>query len=508
MSVMFILTRLHQHFHIFEVAIFFGLKYCIQPDRQLLERFSSNNSSQPSSSSSSTPTVVKRDTLTMAAAAGASIGPGGATSSKHKLTVAALPVRRAKITPLFFSADSDFPYHDSVHHVLCLCCGYLAALLFESFLSCRFPHFLINTRSFYVAFFTIGYVVTLAWRISIFLSSLRVMLLFGAFSALVTLVLLSLGDRSPVFRSATAFDALYHALFIFLRARVHLEALGAARVASRIVSVMRIIFPALVAVCVTAIVVPARRFSMLDFRLRSEYLADKRDVAEDPYALPPPTLLTMLHLTGDYAAVLLCVVAFVLSGMERTPHALHAVSMTRALFIVTAVLLHLSLLRLRLQAYLDGAIDAFRRFWRLRVTMSVSDALTIATRNVVSTTYYLPMLCMAYLMSVIPPLLFVSVGLFNGHGGMHRLAVCRPAPVYILHPVRVFIGEVAPFMAWFLVAAYVVFASLSFCTEVLFHAAGLSEEGRPVKLPTSNSASERRRLKRLHQQQSVSVSKR
>lgn len=490
MSVMFVLTRLHQHFNLFEVIVFFRLKFCVQPNRNLVQQFlqpSSSSSSNATSATTTTPAPMPRDSA----------------PPKAKLTVSSLPVQRAKISHLFFAAQVDYPYHACVHHVLSLCCAYVCALAFETFMACRFPHVLLNTRSFYVAIFTILYTVYMALRISVFLSSLRVMLLFTAFSALLTLVLLSLADDSSFFRSRIAFDALHHSAFITLRSRLHLPAARALTYASRFVHTMRVLLLTATSVCLACVIVPARRFSLLDFQLRTEFIQDRRDASADPYSLPPPTLPTAVLLTADYALSFVCMAAFV--TLPATHSALPSAGWRFALLAV-CIALRASLLRLRLQAYLDGAIEAYRKFWQMRASIGIADAFTALTRSVVSTTFYLPMMAMAYLTIILPPALLMAVALMNGLAVVNRPAFCVPPPAGSIHPAAVFVSEFCPFLAWLLLAAYLAFASLSFAVEVLFSAAGISDRGKPVKLPVANRASDRRKLKRLKDQQQPAAS--
>lgn len=84
-------------------------------------------------------------------------------------------------------------------------------------------------------------------------------------------------------------------------AQLHLYHVNTELYASSMDSFLRMLFLFLVAVAITAVVVPPKRISMLDFQLWIDYFADIRDVLEDPDALPPPRVWTILWILADYA---------------------------------------------------------------------------------------------------------------------------------------------------------------------------------------------------------------
>lgn len=466
---MFILTQVHRYVFLFEVPLFFGLKYCQAPSRRLLEQV---------------------------------IAPS------EKPNVGMLPARRVKLDPSFFAFNLDLPYYRDVHYILCLVIAYFVAATFEFFLSCRFPATLLTTRSSYVAIFTIAYTTVQLWRISIFLSSTRVMLLIGALSTLAVLVLLSLADPQ------LAFSALHQAIYIVLRSRMDLAVVQAELWATRLSLLFRILIVGFIAMATASVIVPSRRFSLLDYRLRKDYLQENindgragstNHTGGDAYSLPPPTIRTMISIAMDYISPAACA-AFAAATVSGIYHSPQPIPLKSALLLLVPVVIRLAITRIRLQAFLAGALDAFRRFWAMRAT----DA-NAAVQNLLQTTsgtaHYLPMIATAY---VGPPvmvvvLLIVSVvdGDVGAAGGMSRgIKLCQnisaQGPAL---PLNIFVGRMAGFAAWSITVSYAVFSMLSFAVEVAmegFSAGSLAAKNkvraRGIVEPT---ASQRRRMRRM-----------
>lgn len=489
-AVLFVFTRIHDHMFIFEVPLFFGLYYCMKPEAKALDKTTNTSSS---SSTSST---------------GTSIMPSSGSSSsvplKGKLTMSSLPLRRQEIGPTFFASQAELPYLRALHHMLSLFCAYVAAAAFEGFMSCRFPTVLLNKRSIYVALFTTGYALTYLWRLSLFLSSVRVMLLFTALSALLTLFVFSAGDVVAVVRTDSAFAALRQAVYIIMRARLRLPHEISLTYAGRVTAVARVLVIALASALAAAVVVPARRFSMLDYRVRQHFMSTDDNhpttgssLAVDPYALPPPTTITVGRIAADYAIPMLSV-----TWLAMTPRSVAVSPMDswRLLMLLCAVCVRAAQARLRLQSYLDGAVDAYRRFWRDRTAMPSTDAAHAAVRTVLGTTFYLPMLGISYTAPLVIPVLLLGIAMLDGDVGT-RLPFCKALPHGPLFPAGIFVVEIASFLAWLIIMSYLLFSALSFATEVAFEAAGFASTPKPPKLTTTPTASQRRRQKRFMQQQ-------
>lgn len=468
MSVMFILTQVHRYVFLFEVPLFFGLKYCQSPNQRLLEQ------------------VI---------------------NSPGKPNLSVLPARRVKLDESFFAFNINLPYYRDVHYILCLSVAYVVASLFELFVSCRFPAILLTMRSSYVAIFIIAYITTQLWSISIFLSSTRVMLIIAALSTLATLVLLSLADPQ------VAFSALHQAIYLVLRSRIELSESQAEVWATRLSLVFRIVTVGFIAMSAASVIVPSRRFSLLDYRLRKDYLqeqvnenrTDSTIYAGDAYSLPPPTIRSMISVVMDYIGPVVCT-AFAAAAVSGSYHRPQPMSLKAALLLAIPVVIRFVTMRLRLQAFLDGALDAFRRFSAMRAT----DA-NVAVRNLLQTVsgtvHYLPMIATAYIGPpiMITTLLLVSVvdGDVGAVGSMGRAgSLCRNVMIKGPGlPLSIFIGRMAGFAAWVITAMYAAFSMLSFAVEVAtegFSAGSLAARNKArARGNAEPTASQRRRMRRM-----------
>lgn len=341
------------------------------------------------------------------------------------------------------------------------------------------------------------------------------MLLFSGVSALLILIGLSAGGDGVggVMEGQRAFRALRAALFILARSsRGGMAISGGDEGKAEILAgwgmaIGRAVVVGVAALAAASVVVPARRFSLLDFRARREFLAvsDAQSrtaaaaaaAAADACAPPVPSTSTLLRLAVDYAAP-----ALAFFWVWLTPRSQKATPLAawRVYVLLGAVAVRIAQARPRLQAYLDGAADAMRRPLRERGAAPSTDVARAVIRTVVGTSFYLPMLALAYVAPLVVPALLLGVAAFDGDTASF-LPMCRPPQLVALHPARVFVAEVTMFFAWLILAAYLVFSVISFVTELAFDAAGLATPRKPHKLPAALTASERRRQKRLLQQQ-------
>lgn len=471
MSTMFILTQIHRFLFLFEVPLFFGLKFCQSPNRRLLEQV---------------------------------IAPLSA-----KANVSMLPARRVKLDQSFFAFNLDLPYYRDIHYILCLSVAYAIASAFEFFLSCRFPTVLLTSRSSYVAIFTIAYTTAQLWRISIFLSSTRVMLLISALSTFTVLVLLSLADPQ------VAFSALHQALYLVFRSKMDFSEVQAELWATRMSFLLRAITVGFIATATASVIVPSRRFSLLDHRLRQDYLQENASETRtdstthtgggDAYSLPPPTIRTMISITMDYIAPALCAVfaAAAVSDFYRRPQPMPIQSV---LLLAIPVAIRFATTRIRLQAFLDGSLDAFRRFWALRAT-DANTAVQSLLQTVSGTAHYLPMIATAYIGPPVMVLILLVLAIVDGdvgaagsigRGGKLCQNISAQGPTL---PLSIFIGRMAGFAAWVITVVYAAFSMFSFAVEIAmdgFSAGSVAAQNkvrpRGVAEPT---ASQRRRLKRM-----------
>lgn len=469
MSVMFIITRIHGYVFLFEIPLFFGLKYCQCPSYRLMEQLN---------------------------------------SSSAKSSVAILPARRVKLGQGFFAVNMDLPYYRDIHYILCLSLAYIVAAAFEIFLSCKYPSMLVTTRSSFVAFFVVAYTTVQLWRISLFLSSKRVMLLISALSMLIVLVLLSLAEPQE------AFSALHQAFFIMLRSRVGLSISDSELWSVRLSFVFRAFSVVSIAAVAASVIVPSRRFSLLDHRLHREFLQqesitvnqgdDAVHVGGDAYSLPPPTLRTIFIIAVDYigTAVLLIFAAASVAGTYARPLPL---PFSPVVLLSVTVIVRLATTRLRLQAFLDGALDAFRRYSSTR-PKDFNNAAQLLIQTVNGTVQYLAMIATAFVgPSVIVLILLIvttvdgevgSVGSFS-RGGRFCQSMLVQGPTL---PFGIFIGRIAGFGAWIVSVLYVAFAMFSFAVEVAFEgfsAGRLSAKNRARARVPEPTASQRRKLRRI-----------
>ncbi|PXF47199.1 hypothetical protein BWQ96_02974 [Gracilariopsis chorda] len=473
MCVMFVLTRLHSHFYIFEHPLLFGLKYCIEPD--------------------------KNDLAAIAEATNKGLQPGkkkgrqsSSTSKSTKITVTALPVRRAKIDHAFFPSEAEFPHHRELAHVTGIVCGYLAAFLFEDTMGCFFPGLLSNRRSVYVALFAVGFAVYEALKISISLTSKRVVIALAGASWIVALFGVSAGDFSNFIKFDKAFTALSEEVTIVLRDVMDFEPEKVELYATSMTVFVRILVTVVAALIAASTAVPARRFSRIDYDLNLQYRMDEADRRNDPYALGPPTPLTMMRIALDYVVPLGTAFLWAVSPRDEDFY-----SGWRLIGILLCVAVRFGMARIRIQGYLDGAIDAYRRFWAEKSVNGVVEAGRNCSFQVMGTSFYVMLITMAYVAPALSPLIFALVA---KHDGGFRPGFCRSGLLDNDRLTDTFYREIGGFLAWWSLASYATFATVSLLSEFLVDFIDPTGRDRRGKLPVATSSSEKRREKRLLQE--------
>lgn len=527
MCVLFVLTRIHKHMYIFEVPFLFGLKYCRQIEQDTIDTFLQTKSSNPNSNATS---------------------PSSPTASSTSSST--LPIRLGVIGPAFFeSAGGSLPYLSELHHILSLTISYIISAVFELALSCnpRIPP-LATSRSSFIAIFTIVYTTVHLWRLSLFLSSARVMLLLSGSTALLTL-LLSVAVNPALVDAKGAF----HALFILLRGKVGMASHGAERWAGLGVGIIRVVLVSGCAVIAAGVVVPARRFALTDFAVRNAFINgnhhddddhdhdhdsnhhdgvddDQKNVAGahghiDEFAVGMkanrPSILTVIRIMLDY---IIPVAGIILLGSASRYSRLPTVNRSEAMnleigstkwwwywssspraailpawriYIVLIVsIFRLFQVRPRLQSYLDGAIDTFRKFWLCSPTSSPKQlkARTIVT-TIAGTSYYLPMFAVAYVGPIIIVILLCGIVIVDGDIAP---PVCPKRGLTM--PGQVLATESMYVLATGTLVAYSFFVTLSALVEYAMIKFGLvagdkGDGGSHSAL--SRTGSERRRDKRL-----------
>ncbi|CAN8064966.1 unnamed protein product [Agarophyton chilense] len=472
MCVMFILTRLHSHFYIFERPLLFGLKYCVEPENAHLEAIAQAGakSSQPG----------KKKSRQSSAA------------SKTKLTASALPVRRGKISETFFPTESEFPHHRELAHITGIVCGYLAAFLFEDVVGCFFPALLANKRSVYVAVFAVCFALYELLLISTSLTSRKAMIALTAASWIVSIFLVSGGDYRNFVKFDKAFQALQSEAHSVLTGRFGVDVNKAQTYARNIAICARVLISTIAALIAASSAVPARRFSRIDYDLNLQYRMDISEHQTDPYSLGPVTSLTMVRIALDYTLPLLF--AFLWTVVPRDED---MYSSWRILSLLVCVIAKGTMARIRIQGYLDGAIDAYRRFWTEKPVNGVAEAGRSCSFQVIGTSFYLILITVAY---IGPPVITLLLTLVAKHDGGFRMPFCRPRGVDQGLQLETFFREIAGFLAWWSVASYALFGSMSILSEFIIDVIDPSGRDRRKKLPSASSASERRREKRLVQE--------
>lgn len=188
--------------------------------------------------------------------------------------------------------------------------------------------------------------------------------------------------------------------------------------------------------------------------------------------------------------------------MKHSPGAWARPSLCRLALLAVCVVVRLGTMLLLLYEYMDGSIDPYRKYRQIHTSMWVADAVAMVTPSVASTTFYLPMMSMAYLVTILTSGLSYLEGVLNVVSLTDwRPEFCRQLSAGAFHTANVLVYDFWPFCAWIVLAPYLAFSCLSYLAEVLFLAAGLSERWKLVKMPVANSSSERRKLSRMEEQE-------
>lgn len=478
MCVMFVLTRLHRHYYIFEKPFLFGLKHCLEPDPQQLAAIA-----EASASAKNPQSQAKKK--------GKSTGKNS-SSSKQKISVSALSIRRSTLNATFFSTEAEFPHHRELDHVMSISCGYLASYLFEDLSKCFFPELLENTRSFYVAVLGVGFAVMQSWRISIGLTSTRIMLSLTGAAWLVAMFILSAGDLPNFIMFEKAFQGLQSGISDILVSRLQLSQSDAEAYGWKLSIFMRFLVSVAAAFVAASTAAPARRFSRIDFELNRLYRKDEISEREDPYFLGRPSPLTMLMVALDYIVPLITV-----SFLCMTPREGEKYETWRLLALLSCVVIRFATMRIRLQSYLDGAIDAYRKFWTQKSPSGVEAAGRSASIQVAGTSFYLLMIAMAYIAPAMVPLLLTFVAKLEG--GISS-GFCPVSSDLEVNPFNMFAREIAAFLAWLSIASYAIFGCVSLLVEFALDILYPGARDFIGKLPMPTSASERRKQKRIMQE--------
>lgn len=371
-------------------------------------------------------------------------------------------------------------------------CGYLMAYAFEEALGCFYPRLLANSRSAYVALLAVAFAVVESSRISVGMVPAKAMLVIAGLAWIVSASLILGGDYAGFVRFDHAFDALRMAMVEMLMKRLGFENADAERYAKGWALLARLLVALVASLLSMCVAAPARYFSKLDFGLYCDYQEDVQDHRDDPYYLGKPTPWTMLKITVDYVGAAAVVFLWCVS-----PRLDGGFGSWRLLALMACSFWKFLTMRIRLQSYLDGAVDAYRGFWAERMATNDAEAGRRTSVMVISNSYYLILITMAYVAPTLIPLLLLFVAKLDG--GV-SIGLCPVKSELEISPMGVFAREVISFLAWWGTASYVMFASASVCYEFVAKTLDPGARDRGMRAPPASSSSERRRQKRMMRQ--------
>lgn len=476
MCVMFVLTRLHRHYYIFEHPLLFGLKYCLEPLKDDIDKMMKKSSSS--------------ETTAQASNSGNKKKKNPQAASKNKSSSPSLTIRRSKLNELFFSTESEFPHHRELDHLMAIFCGYFAAFLFEGTCTCFFPGLLSNRRSLYVGIVGIGFSIWEALRISKSMTSGRTLLMLGGITWLIAMFITSAGDYHSFVRFDEAFSDFRQYVIFFLNKHLQFDEKKAASYA-RIGTVLARFFVATVAALIsTSVAVPARHFSKLDYVMHQEYCEDEQALQGDPYYLGRPSVRAMFIIAMDYVIPTVTVCLWCIRPRGKGSYGGWRLSV-----LLLCVLIRIFNIRIRLQMYLDAAIDGYRSFWKDKASSNARAAGKQTAVHVISNSYFLLTITMAYVAPTI--MLLVLILMAKLDGGVN-LGICPKPSTSVILSNEIFAREIAGFLAWWCIASLVTFSIISVSYEALADVLDASgRDRRRMKLPPVTTSSERRKQKRL-----------
>lgn len=401
-------------------------------------------------------------------------------------------MRRAKVGAAFFSSEAEFPHHKQLDQLMTLCCGYLAAYAFEVAVGCFYPKLLTNSRSAYVAVFGVAFAVVEALKISLGMASGRVLLVLAGIAWMVASFLIMGGDFTNFVHFDQAFGGLMQSVSALLSERFTYDEAAALLLARRLAIGARLFVALVASLLSTSLAAPARYFSRLDYGLYREYREDEMDHQDDPYYLGKPNPFTILKVALDY--VVSAVVVFLWCVNPRKDGRFGS---WRLFALMVCVFVRFVSMRIRLQSYLDSAIDAYRSFWAEKSITNAVEAGKRTSVKVISNSYFLALVTMAYVVPMIIPLMLLFVTKLDG---AVQLGICPAFALREQPPITVFMREITAFLAWWSIASYTLFAAVSLCYESVAHILDPGMRERGMKLPPPSSSSERRRQKRMMRQ--------
>jgi Predicted transmembrane protein 161AB len=405
-----------------------------------------------------------------------------------------LPLIRAKVQAEMFLAETELPKVVEFDHILGMSLAYLMSYLAEEFFLCYFPDSTVVASQ--IQWFAALILCMGLWELasmSISMSSVTVWAGIGIVSAVGALATIANGDTVYLFQLDSGFGGLKAWIEFMLIERFSVGELKALRHALRFTTAARVLVSLLGGGLAACLAVPARRFARYDYDLYQRYRRNDEDISEDPYTLPRPTHWVILGLALDHILPLVALGSFV----TAKPHVPEPSFRPLSLALMTAALvLRLGLGRIRLQAYLDGAINAFREFSEERSGKILEAGRNVRVRTL-STYYFLPTVGCMYTCG---PIITLMLALTAKRSGNMTFGLCRlpksVAPVN-LHQSS---GEIIGFLAWFAMSAHSLFSFLSLGLDALLDYADPATKRADNAPGRTFKASTRRRLRRMQAQ--------
>lgn len=413
----------------------------------------------------------------------------------------ALPVVRSVVTPAFFDTKQYIPYLQQFDHLLAVVTGYVVGVLFEEIATCFFPSTFVESHTWWLAASALVFAIFESWAICAKSISRTAPLIIAALAALFSLALIAAGELGNFVRFHTAFEALDSTVNTLMVQTLDMHNTTAASVAPKISLLIRVLTALLAGTIAAASMYPALQFSRIDYNMHSAYVQSDEILEDDPFALPRPRPVAMLLVTLDY--VLPCIVLLLWSTSLRTEE--HSKSLTtsasayashRLVLMLLCVAVRLLCARIRLQRYLDTAIDAYRAFWSDKSVRGLVPAGDRLKLQVVSVAYNLTMMGMA---SIVSPVMTLALALAAKRNGAVRLGICPVRHTAVATNQNVFIREIVGFLAWMSVLSYALFSLLSLLYLVVTKALDPSHLRREKKVQPPLKSSERRRQRRLRE---------
>jgi Predicted transmembrane protein 161AB len=407
---------------------------------------------------------------------------------------AILPVIRSRVDVQLFLSARELPKLVEFDHILGMTLAYLMSYCAEELFLCYFPDSTVVASQ--IQWFAALILCMSLWELafmSISMSSIVVFAGIGLVAAVFALAAIANGDSAYFFLLDSAFADLKAWSEFMLVERFSVGEQNATRHASRMALVARICTSLLAGILTACLAVPARRFARYDYDIYQRYRRDDGEEADDPYSLQKPTHWLILAIAVDHFLPISALCSFIAAGPRGSELAYHPGSLA---LMIAVVVLRLALGRVRLQMYLDGAVNAFREFSSDKSGGILEAGQRVRVRTM-STSFYLPTVGCMYICG---PILSLMLTLTAKRSGNMSFGACRlPSavpPVNLLQTAR----EVVGFLAWIAVFAHSTFSLLSLGLDAFLDYVDPQTKKSDITPGRIVNASTRRRLRRMQNQ--------